>query len=131
MLDVHSLSKFLKVALNFSKNVSKSLNKCNWCSNKDANQAKVVLDNKVLMNPTWVRPIGYWWKWSWMTKRTWLTKLWNFEHVPLNLSSRLIHGSFGWGCVASCIPKRLKRDWFVNEQQAHKMGDFSIQNCYG
>jgi hypothetical protein len=29
------------------------------------------------------------------------------------------------------ILKRSKLDWFVNEQQAHKMHDFSIQIFYG
>ncbi len=95
MLDVHSLSKFPKVALNFSRNVSKSLHIGDWCSNKGANQTRVMLDNKVPMNPTWARLVGYQWGWSWMTKCTWLTKLQNFEHVPSNLLHRLICGSFG------------------------------------
>jgi hypothetical protein len=37
MLKVHSLSEFPKVALNSSRNVSKSLNKGDYCSNKGVN----------------------------------------------------------------------------------------------
>ncbi len=38
----------------------------------------------------------------------------NFEcwTVPSNLSSRLIHGSFGWGCVAKTHPKEIET-WLV------------------
>jgi hypothetical protein len=32
----------------------------------------------------------------------------NFEHVPSNLSGRLIHGSFGWGCVVEMHLKKLE-----------------------
>jgi hypothetical protein len=53
MLNMHFLSKPPKVALNSSKNVSKLLSKGDWCSNKSANQAMVVFDNKVPMNLTW------------------------------------------------------------------------------
>ncbi len=45
MLDMRYLSKYPKVALNSSRNVSKSLS-------KGANQTKVVLDNKVLTSLT-------------------------------------------------------------------------------
>jgi hypothetical protein len=79
---------------------------------KGVNQARVVFDNKVPMNPTWIGPIGYHWGWSQMTKRTWLTKLWNFECVPSNLSGRLIHDSFVWGCVVKTHPKEVKA-WLV------------------
>ncbi len=108
MLDMRSLSKSPKVALNFSKNTSKLLNKDDWCSNKGVNQAKVVPDNRVFMNPTWVRPVGYWWGWNQMIKCIWLIKPWNFEHVPSNLSSKLIHGSFGWGFVAKTHHKEIE-----------------------
>ncbi len=107
MLDVRSLSKSPKVAMNYLKNTSKSLNKGDWCFNKGANQARVVLNNKVLMSPTWARPIGYQWGWSRMIKHIWLTKLQNFKRVPSNLSSRLIHGSFGWGYVIKTHPKEV------------------------
>ncbi len=59
MLNVCSLFECPKVTLNFSNNVSKSLNKGDLCSNKGANQAKAMLDNKIPMSPTWVKPIGY------------------------------------------------------------------------
>jgi hypothetical protein len=36
MLDMCSLFESLKLALNFSRNVSKSLNKGDWCSNNGA-----------------------------------------------------------------------------------------------
>jgi hypothetical protein len=101
------------------------LNKGDWCSNKGANQARVMFNNKVLMSPTWARPIGYQWEWSQMIKHIWLTKLRNFEHVPSNLSSRLIHGSFGWVMLSKHIPKRLKFDWFANEPQIHESVWFS------
>jgi hypothetical protein len=45
--------------LNFSKNASKSLSEGDLCSNKGANQAKVVLDNKMPMSSTWIGPIEY------------------------------------------------------------------------
>jgi len=64
MLDVHSLSKFPKVALNFSRNASKSIHKGDWCSNKGANQTRVMHDNKVPMDPTWAKLVGYQWGWS-------------------------------------------------------------------
>ncbi len=95
MLNVRFLSKSLKVAFNSSKNVSKLLSKGDWCSNKGANQTMVVLDNKIPMNLTWAKLVGYWWGWSWMIKCTWLTKPQNFEHMPSNLLGRLICGSFG------------------------------------
>jgi hypothetical protein len=31
---------------------------------------------------------------NWMTKRIWSKKLQNFEHIPSNLSGKLIRGSF-------------------------------------
>jgi hypothetical protein len=43
-----------------------------------------------------------------MAKRTWLTKFQNFEHVPSNLSGRLIRGSFGWDCVVKMHPKKVE-----------------------
>jgi hypothetical protein len=43
-----------------------------------------------------------------MTKHIWLTKLENFEHVPSNLSGRLISDSFGWGCVVETHPKEVE-----------------------
>jgi hypothetical protein len=46
---MHSLFKFPKVALNSSKNSSKSLRKGDQCSNKNVNQARVVPDKKVSM----------------------------------------------------------------------------------
>jgi hypothetical protein len=112
MLDMFSLSKFPKMALNSSRNVSKLLNKGDWCSNKGVNQVRAMLDNKVPMNPTWIGLVRYRWKWSWTTKHTWLTKPWNFEHVPSNLSNKLIYGSFGWGYFAEMHPKEVKT-WLV------------------
>jgi hypothetical protein len=43
-----------------------------------------------------------------MAKRTWLTKLQNFERVPSNLSSKLIYYSFGLGCVVKTHPKKVE-----------------------
>ncbi len=99
------------MALNYLRNPSKSLNKY-WCSNKGANQTKVVLDNKVSMNSTWTRPVRHQWRWSWMTKCIWLIKPRNFECVPLNLLGRLICSSFGWGCVVETHSKEIKT-WLV------------------
>jgi hypothetical protein len=107
MLDVHSLSEFPKVTLNFLINISKC-----WVRVIDA-PIKVLTKQRLCM--LWVKLLGYWWRWSRMTKHTYLTKLWNFECMSSNLSSRLIRGSFGWGCVSKCIPRRLKFDWFANE----------------
>ncbi len=76
------------------------------------NQTRVMLDNKVPMNLTWVGPAGYRQRWSWMTKHTWLAKPQNFERVPSNLLGRLIHGYFGWGCVIEIHPKEVET-WLV------------------
>jgi hypothetical protein len=95
MLDVCFLSEYPQVALNSLRNASKLLSKGDLCSNKDVNQTRVVLNNKVPMSSIRVGLVGYRWGWSWMAKRTWLTKLRNFECVPSNLSSRLIYDSFG------------------------------------
>ncbi len=116
MLDMHSLFESPKVALNFSRNASKSFSKGDWCSNKGVNQAKVVLDNKVLMSSTWTRQVGYRWGSSWMTKCIWLTKPQNFESVPSNLSSMLIYASLVRVVFLKCIPKRSKLNWFANEE---------------
>ncbi len=43
-----------------------------------------------------------------MIKHTWLTKPQNFEHVPSNLSNRLIHGFFCWGFVVEIHPKEVE-----------------------
>jgi len=43
-----------------------------------------------------------------MAKRTWLTKPRNFECVPSNLLSKLIHCSFGLGCVVKTHPKEVE-----------------------
>jgi hypothetical protein len=122
MLDMHFLSEFPKVALNSSRNNSKLLSKGDWCFNKCANQARAMLDNKVPMNPIGVGPIGYWWGWSQMTKRTWLTKPRNFKCVPSNLLDRLICDSFGWGCVVEMHPKEIEAwlvcKWVTNFQSA-------------
>jgi hypothetical protein len=64
ILYVCFLSKFPKMALNFLKNALKLLNKGDLCSNKGVNQTKLMLHNKVLMRPTWVGVIGYWWTWN-------------------------------------------------------------------
>ncbi len=64
------------------------------------------------MSLTWAGPVGYQWGWSWMTKCTWLTKPWNFELVLSNLLGRLIHGSFGCGCVVDMHPKKVEA-WLV------------------
>ncbi len=82
--------EYSKVVLNFSRNVSKLLDKDDWCFNKRANHARVMLDNKVPMNSTWLQLVGYQWRWSWTIKHTWLTKPRNFEHVPSNLLDWLI-----------------------------------------
>jgi hypothetical protein len=116
MLDVDYLSKSPKVALNFSRNASKLLSKGDWCSKKNASQVRVVLDNKVPMSLTWVGPVKYWWRLSWMTRHAWLTKPWNFECVPSNLLGRLIRGSFGWSFVVETIPKRLELGKLANEK---------------
>jgi hypothetical protein len=75
-----------------------------------------------LMSPTWARLVRYWWGWSRMIKCTWLTKLWNFERVLSNLASRLIYGSFGWGCVAETHPKEVEAwlvcKWATNSRNA-------------
>jgi hypothetical protein len=73
-------------------------------------QTRAMLDNKVLMSPTWAGLIGYRWGWRWMTKRTQLTKPRNFELVTSNLLGRLIHGFFGWNCVPETHPKESKFD---------------------
>ncbi len=114
MLDMRSLSNFPKVALNFLRNVSKLLRKGAWCSNKGANQTRVLPNNKMLMNPIWVGPIGNQWGWSRMTKHIWLTKFWNFEHAPSNLWGRQIHSSFGWGCIVEMHLKEVKT-WLVSK----------------
>ncbi len=106
------LSESSKVALNFSKNVSKFLNKGDWCFNKSANQARTMLDNKVQLNSIWAGLVRYWWGRSQMTKCTWLTKPWNFECVPSNLFGKLLCGSFGWGCVVKTHPKEVKT-WLI------------------
>jgi hypothetical protein len=112
MLDVCSLSKFPKVTLNFSINASKMSSKGDWCFNKGVNQVRVMLNNKVPMSPTWIGLVGYRWGWNQMTKHIWLTKFWNFECVPSNLSYRLKFGSFGWGCVVEMHPKEVEA-WLV------------------
>ncbi len=85
-------------------------------------------DNKVPMNPTSAQLVGYQWRWNRMTKHTWLTKPRNFECVPSNLLGRLIHGSFGYVVFPKCILKRLKFNWFANEEQIHEMFDFHVQD---
>ncbi len=30
--------------------------------------------------------------------------------------------------LSKCVPKRLKLDWFANEQQIHEMFDFHVQD---
>jgi hypothetical protein len=59
MLNVCLLLESPKVALNFSKNISKSLNKHDWCFNKGVNQTKALFDNKMSMSPTWVGLVRY------------------------------------------------------------------------
>ncbi len=121
MLNMCSLSKSPKVALNFSKNASKSFSKGDWCSIKSVNQTRVMPKNKMPMNPIWIGPIGYQWGWSRMTKCIWLTKPWNFECVLSNLSSRLIFVTpLVTVVLLKCIQRRSKLDWFANEQQFTK-----------
>jgi hypothetical protein len=43
-----------------------------------------------------------------MTKRTWLTKLQNFECTPSNLLGKLICDFFGWDCVVKTHPKKVE-----------------------
>jgi hypothetical protein len=128
MFNVHFLFKFPKVALNFSRNFSKLLNKVDWCSNKGANQARAMPDTKLPMDLIRISLVGYQWRWSQIPKRTWLTKPWNFECVPSNLLGRPIRGFFGWVVLLKCIPRRLKFDWFANEQQLIVVFDFLVQD---
>jgi hypothetical protein len=58
-MDVCFLFESLKVALNFSKHVSKSLSKGDQHFNKYANQERVVFNKKISINPTWARPFRY------------------------------------------------------------------------
>jgi hypothetical protein len=109
MLDVHYLSESPKVALNSSINISKSLNKGDWCSNKSANQTIVMPNNNVLMSPTWTRPVGYWRGWNQMTK-----------HIRLTIYLKTLNMCYqtcqvGWSVaplvgvgLLKCIPKRSK-----------------------
>jgi hypothetical protein len=100
VVNMCSLFKFAKVALNSSRNVSNLLNKNEWHFNKIMNRTRnIVPRNKVPMNPTWFEQFKYYWRWIWITKHTWLRKFQNFEHVPSNLLIKLICGSFDWGCV--------------------------------
>jgi len=59
MQNMCSLFECSKLALNFSKNASKSLSEGDLCSNKGANQRKVVLDNKMPMSSTWIGLVKY------------------------------------------------------------------------
>jgi hypothetical protein len=59
VVDVRSLSKPPNVALNSSRNVSKSLNKNDRHSNKNVNQARAMPDNTVLRSSTWVESVKY------------------------------------------------------------------------
>jgi len=52
---VHSLFESLKEAPKSPINASKWFRRGDCCSKRGVNHAKVVLDNKVPMNPTWVR----------------------------------------------------------------------------
>ncbi len=70
------------------------------------------MPDKVIMSPTWVGLVRYWWTWSRMTKHTWLTKPQNFERVSSNLLSRLICNSFGSGRVVKTHSKEVKV-WLV------------------
>ncbi len=44
--------------------------------------------------------------------------IWYFEHVPSNLSSRLICGSFGWRCVLKTHPEKVEA-WLVCKWTTH------------
>ncbi len=122
MLDVHFLSEYPKVASNCLRNISKSLSKKDWCSNKGVNQAKSMLDNKMPMSPTWVGLVGYWWGWSQMAD----TLGWIFFEI-LNLSSnllgRLIHGPFGWGYV---VETYLKGQNLISLQVSNRFTNYLI-----
>jgi hypothetical protein len=52
VVDMCSLFKFPNLARKFSKNVSKSLNKGDCHSNKGANKARAMPNNKVSRSPT-------------------------------------------------------------------------------
>jgi len=54
-MDVHSLSKSPKV-VNSSKNASYLFKSDDCHSSNGVNQANVMLDNRMLMNPTWAGP---------------------------------------------------------------------------
>jgi hypothetical protein len=61
-------------------------------------------------------------------QRTRLTKPQNFECVPSNLLGRLIHDSFGWGCVVEMHPKEVEA-WLVYKWiTIFKMLDFPIHD---
>jgi hypothetical protein len=64
VVDMCSLSECPSLALNSSRNALKSLNKGDWCSNKNVYQARAMFNNRVLRSPTWVKSNGYWWRWS-------------------------------------------------------------------
>ncbi len=125
MLKMQSLSKFPKMALNSLRNVSKSLNKGDWCSNKGANQARAMPNNKVPMNPTWVGLIGYHEdEIEWPNALDWQ----NFE--TLNMCHQICQ--VGWFIIPLVRvvlpkrnPKRSKLDWFGNEQQNSRSVWFS------
>ncbi len=131
MVDMCSLSKSPNLALKFSRNASKSLNRGDWHSNKGANKTRAMLDNIVLKSTTQVELITYWWRWNWMTRCIWLTKIQNFDHEPSNLLGKLIRNSFSWGWVMEMHPKNVKTWLFGNEEQIHKVFDFLIVHYEG
>ncbi len=61
-----------------------------------------------------------------MIKHTWLTKPRNSNHVPSNLSGKLICGSFGWDWLVHMHPKEVKL-WLVCRW---KMNSWSILFSY-
>jgi len=59
VVDMCSLSKFPNLELKSSKNVSKTLNRGDWHSNKGANKVRAMPDNKMPRSPIPVELIKY------------------------------------------------------------------------
>lgn len=87
-----------------SKNASKLFLNGNLWSNKGTNRVRVMLDNDVLMNPTWVEPFWIATGIKQMTKCTWLIKPSNFECVFFKLVNEIDSCSF---CLGWCYKNTL------------------------
>ncbi len=64
MLDVHFFVKISKGGIKLFKKCFKVIVQGWLMFQQMWNQTKVVLNNKMLMNPTWAGLVGYWWGWS-------------------------------------------------------------------